>query len=273
MRRSESQAYSLLTKQINPEADPNAMIGGRQIELRKELPDLSFTLFDGTHEMLVPQALPLIDQSKKSTSEAYNVLTIGDSNGTFPYSWTQQLKKLLPFSSVVNRSIAGNTIGFDNLHREELNTLRNINRYLDEAYVELGDGKEFDYLFINLVTNDTKTVFANRQKEVYASFEKLIGMIRNYMKEHGKVVPTICWVSPSPMDGAKANPEKYEGGDKRIQINNTKFEKLAAKEGISFLNTYWVLKPGFENKTEDGVHLRAPGQFQMASEIAKWIDR
>jgi len=270
---SESQACSLLTRCINPDADPNETIGGRQIELRKVLPGLSFTLFDGTHEMLVPQALPLIDQSGKSTSEAYNVLTIGDSNGTFPYSWTQQLKKLLPFSTLVNRSIAGNTIGFDNLDREDLNTLRNINRYLEEAYAELGEGKVFDYLFINLGTNDTKKVFAKRQKEVYANFERLINMIRDYMTEHSKKVPTICWVSPSPMDGTKANPEKYEGGDKRIQINNKKFEKLADKQGISFLNSYWVLKPGFENKTEDGVHLKAKGQFQLASEIVKWIDK
>jgi len=270
---SESQAYSLLTKQINPEAEPNAMIGGRQIELRKELPGLTFTLFDGTHEMLVPQALPLIDQSTNSTSRAYKVLTIGDSNGTFPYSWTQQLKKLLPFSTIVNRSIAGNTIGFDNLDREELNTLRNITRYLDEAYAELGEEEEFDYLFINLGTNDTKTIFAKRQKEVYANFEKLIGMIRNYMKEHGKTVPTICWVSPSPMDAAKANPVKYDGGDQRIQINNKKFEKLAVRDDINFLNTYWVLKPGFESKTEDGVHLKAAAQFRLASEIAKWIDQ
>ncbi len=270
---SESEAYSLLTKQINPDADENAKVGGRQIYLSRELPNLSFTLFEGTHEMLVPQGLPLIDKSKKTTSEAFNVMTLGDSNGTFPYSWTQQLKKLLPLSTCVNRSIAGNTIGFDNLNREDLNTLRNIDRYLDEAYAELGEGENFDYLFINLGTNDTKKVFVKRQKEVYANFEKLIGMIRIYMAEHGKSVPVICWVSPSPMDGTKANPVKYEGGDKRIQINNKKFEKLAAKKGISFLNTYRELKPGFENKTEDGVHLKAKGQFQLASEIAGWIDR
>ncbi len=269
---SEDEAYSLVTKQINPDADPNAKIGDRKIELQKKVGNLSFTLFDGTHEMLVPQALPLIDQTKKSTSEAYNVLTIGDSNGTFPYSWTEQLKKLLPYSTLVNRSIAGNTIGFDNLDREELNTLRNINRYLEEAYAELGEGKEFDYLFINLGTNDTKTVFAKRQKEVYKNFETLIRMISTYTTEHGKNTPTICWVSPSPMDGNKANPVKYEGGDKRIQINNKKFAKLADKVGINFLNTYWTLKPDFENKTEDGVHLLAPGQFCLASGIAKWID-
>ncbi len=204
-------------------------------------------------------------------TDQLTILTIGDSNGSFPYSWTQQLKALMPSSTFVNHSIGGNTIGFDNNGREILNTLKNINHYLDETYSELCDGNELDYIVINLGTNDTKVVFADRQKEVYANFEQLIEMIRTYLDEHGKREPVICWVSPSPMDESKANVEKYGGGDQRIQKNNRKFAKLAKSNDIYFLNTYSVLKPGFESKTEDGVHLLEPAQLELATEIARWI--
>ena len=268
---SDSLACLLAIKQINPAADSHQQIGGREIQLSRELPNLSFTLFEGTHEMLVPQALALIDRKEGDAGHGLHILTIGDSNGTFLFSWTQQLKKLMPFSTVVNRSVAGNTIGFDNLDREELNTLKNINRYLEEASAELGEGKTFDDIVINLGTNDTKRVFEKRQKEVYANFEKLIVMIRSWMKEHNQAVPHICWVSPSPMDETKANVEKYGGGDQRIQTNNKKFRKTAAQIGIDFLDSYSVLKPGFSGKTSDGVHLTDKGQFQLAGVIAEWL--
>ena len=135
---SDSLKLSLITKQINPAADTSLVIGGRIIHLIRELPNLSFTLFEGTHEMLVPQALSLIQTGEKRFSKSLHILTIGDSNGTFDYSWPQQLKKLLPFSTIINKSVSGNTIGFDNLGRMELNTLKNINRYLDEAFKEAG---------------------------------------------------------------------------------------------------------------------------------------
>jgi len=86
-------------------------------------------------------------QSEQLRSQKLNILTIGDfPTGTFEYSWPQQLKKLLSQSVVINKSISGNTIGFDNLGRDELNTLRNINRYLEEASNELGPQNNFDYL-------------------------------------------------------------------------------------------------------------------------------
>lgn len=55
-----SLKLSLVTKQFNPEADPNLLLGDRAIHLIRELPNLSFILFEGTHDMLVPQTLSLI---------------------------------------------------------------------------------------------------------------------------------------------------------------------------------------------------------------------
>ncbi|MFY9153372.1 MAG: GDSL-type esterase/lipase family protein [Prolixibacteraceae bacterium] len=268
---SDSLKLSLLAKRINPEADSSLAIGGRKIHLIRELPNLNFTLFEGTHEMLVPQALSLIETRTERNSKSYRILTIGDSNGTFDYSWPQQLERLMPFSTVVNRSVSGNTIGFDNLDREDLNTLKNINCYLDEAFAGQGSQNNFDFILINLGTNDTKRIFDARQKEVPENMITLIRMIRKYMEDHQKLIPEICLISPSPMDEHKVNLEKYGGGDLRIQKNNEKFRELAAANRVSFLNTYSVLKPGFSEYTTDGVHLNEKAQFMLAKEISDFL--
>ena len=200
------------------------------------------------------------------------ILTIGDSNGTFEYSWPQQLKKALPGSMVVNKSVSGNTIGFDNLDRAELNTLKNINRYMEEAFNEIGPQKSFDYVFVNLGTNDTKRVFVDRQKEVPENMSLLIRSIRQYFHDHQKPNPQICLITPSPMDELKANAEKYGGGDLRIQKNNAKFRKVAAKNKIDFLDTYSLLKDGFSEKTTDGVHLNEKAQLQLSSSIINYLN-
>jgi lysophospholipase L1-like esterase len=200
-----------------------------------------------------------------------NILTIGDSNGAADFGWPQQLRKLLPSSTVINKSISGNTIGFDNLDQEKLNTLKNIERYLDEAYQELTLPHNFDAILINLGTNDTKCIFEHRQKEVPSNMVLLIQKIRKYMTDNQKICPPICIITPSPMDEQKVNKEKYGGGDQRIQKNNQKLKKIAAKNQIGFVDTYTLLKPGFSQRTEDGVHLNEKTQFLMASEIVSYL--
>lgn len=270
-RISDSLKLLFVTKQINPIPDTNLVLGGRKVQLIRELPNLSFTLFEGTHEMLAPQALSLIQTGAETSNRKLNILTIGDSNGTFEYSWPAQLKKLLPFSLIVNKSISGNTVGFDNLGQAELNTIKNINRYLDDAFIELGPNANFDQILINLGTNDSKRIFENRQKEVPENMKVLIRMIRQYLLDHKKLASEICIISPSPMDEQKVNLEKYEGSDARIQKNNKSFIKLAASIQVDYLDTYSALKKNFSGKTTDGVHLNEKAQFQLATEIVKWL--
>jgi len=212
-------------------------------------------------------------QNEHGGSQKPNILTIGDSNGTFAFSWPQQLKKVLPKATVVNKSISGNTIGFDNLEKVELNTLKNINRYLDEAYKEIGPQNNFDYIFINLGTNDTKRIFINRQKEVPENLSLLIQLIKQFCCDHQKQKPKICIITPSPMDELKANVEKYGGGDLRIQKNNKQFKKVAVKSKVGFLDTYTLLKSGFSEKTTDGIHLNEKAQIQLAAEIVNYLNK
>lgn len=267
---SDSLKLILVEKRMNP-AGTFSVLGGRSIHLQRWLPSLSLTIFEGTHEMLVPQALALLPVGKIDNLQPLNILTIGDSNGAAENGWPMQVRKLLPFSTVINKSVSGNTIGFDNLDQEKLNTLKNIDRYLEGAFSELGRDARFDFIFIGLGTNDTKRIFETRQKEVPKNMEILIQRIKQWAENHQKRMPEICLLSPPPIDEQKANTEKYGGGDERIQKNNLQFQKLAKSNQVGFLDIYTKLKPGISEKTTDGVHLTGAAQFQIANEIQRFI--
>jgi lysophospholipase L1-like esterase len=175
-------------------------IGDRKIHLQRWLPNLSLIIFEGGHEMLVPQALALLPVGKAQNRQSLTILTIGDSNGAAENGWPAQLRKLLPFSTIINKSISGNTIGFDNLEQEKLNTLKNIDRYLNEAITELGADRNFNMILIGLGTNDTKKIFENRQNEVPENLQILIKKIKDKIEFSEDKIPLIIIISPPPME-------------------------------------------------------------------------
>jgi len=270
---SDGMLISLLSKQLNPNTDTTLTIGGRNIHLSKKWPNLSLTIFEGGHEMLVPQALTLPPIDGNKNLNPLHILTIGDSNGAFEYGWPQQMMKLMPYATVINKSIAGNTIGFDNLDQPKLNTLTNINQYMDDAFSKLGTNGQLDYIFIGLGTNDTKTIFRDRQEEVAANMTTLLQNIIRYLKEHDKKTPHICVITPSPMDEQKIDPVKYGGGDLRIQKNNKEFQKAAIANHAGFLDSYHLLKLNLSGKTSDGIHLTETAQFELATIILTYINK
>lgn len=269
---ADSTIISLLTKRTNPYADTSKKINNRIIHLYKQLPGLTLTVFEGGHEMLVPSALvlPPIDENKNSVP--LHILTIGDSNGAFEYGWPQQMMKLLPYSTVINFSISGNTIGFDNLGQEKLNTCKNIFNYLDKAFQHLPKGKNLDYIFLGIGTNDTKVVFKERQGEVLKNMNLLISEIKRYFEEKKLQHPIICIISAPPMDEEKVDAQKYGGGNNRVVQNNSELKKIAANNNIDFLDTYTTISRQFFSKTSDGIHLNAYAQFELASIIIRFIN-
>jgi lysophospholipase L1-like esterase len=269
---SDRQQIELLAKRTTSKPETNLIAGGRKVHLIRELPHLSLTIFEGSHEMIVPQALALIPVYGRRNLKKLNILTIGDSNAAAETGWPNQLKKQLPFSTVINKSVPGNTIGFDNLDQEKLNALKNIDRYLVEAYAEFRTDCEFDNILIGLGTNDTKREFEKRQKEVPENLTLLIEKIRHWCEIHQKKVPEIVIISPPPMDDQKANAEKYGGGDARIQKNNEQFRKVAKASRVDFMDIYTTLKAGISEETTDGVHLTEKAQFQLAHEIANFLN-
>lgn len=270
---SDSLIIEILARRMIPKSVENLVLGGHKILLIRELPNLSLTVFEGGHEMIVPQALALIPVYGKRNSEKMTILTIGDSNAAAENGWPAQLRKLLPFSTVINKSISGNTIGFDNLEQEKLNTLKNIDRYLDEAYSELSTDSMIDCIFIGLGTNDAKQVFESRQKEVPQNMEMLIQKTRQWCNSHQKKLPEICIISSPPIDELKANVEKYGGGDDRVQKNNLQFRKLAKANHSDFLDSYTPLKIEFAGKTTDGIHLNEKAQFELAMLILQYLNQ
>jgi lysophospholipase L1-like esterase len=270
---ADSTLLSLIIKQLNPSADTTLKLGGRKIHLLKQMPGLSLTIFEGGHEMLVPQALTLPPVDKNKNLGSFKILTIGDSNGEFDFGWPQQLTKLMPYAVVINKSIAGNTIGFDNLDQPKLNTLTNIGQYLDDSFCKLGKDGELDFILIGLGTNDTKAIFKDRQKEVAANMSTLLQKINSYLKAHNKQTPHICIITPSPIDELKADAVKYGGGDLRIRENNKQFSKVAASNHADYIDSYNNLKVNFSEKTTDGIHLNEKAQFELATIILAYINQ
>lgn len=199
------------------------------------------------------------------------ILTIGDSNGAAENGWPVQLQKICPEYLILNKSISGNTIGFDNLGNEKLNTLRNIGSYLSWAYDQLPSGTSLDYIILCVGTNDTKKIFEQRQAEVPDNMSRLVEFIKSYANGKGIKVPAVCIVSPPPMDEGKADKAKYGGGDERIRMNNKKFKAVARSCKVDFLDIYTPLKKNFSEKTKDGVHLDTETQIKVAQIIADYI--
>ena len=62
--------------------------------------------------------------------------------------------------------------------------------------------------------------------------------------------------------------KKYHGSAKDIAGLHPRFKEIALKESCTFIDTYSILLPQWDNLTEDGIHLTSEGQ-QIVAEIIK----
>jgi lysophospholipase L1-like esterase/pimeloyl-ACP methyl ester carboxylesterase len=269
---SDSIILSLVEKRINPHTSNKVKLYDRIIHLQKELPGLKLTIFEGGHEMLVEPALTLPPIDSIKILLPLNILTIGDSNGATDYGWPLQLRKLLPYGTLINKSVSGNTIGFDNLNQPALNTIKNIDNYLIDALKEISGEENIDFILLAIGTNDAKKIYKDQQKEVFVNLNTLIKKIKTHFKTAHKKMPQICIISPPPMDETKYDKSKYEGGDNRVRKYLKEFKKVAIENGIGFLNAYDSLKTGFSHKTKDGIHLNEQAQFELAILIINYLN-
>ena len=234
-------------------------LGSRDIIYQNSLQDkIYLTVFEGRHEMIVDAGLSHIPSK--------SILVLGDSNGAFEHGWANQLKKLRPVDFIENTSVSGNTIGFNNLNRQSLNTLENIDSYVDRCYKNKGS---VDNVVILLGTNDCKTVFDNQLKEVPKNLEILIDHIR----EKTKGEPKILVVTPPPCASVSLLPERYEGAIDRIKFLKKEFEKVAKKTGVEFIDIHTPLEMAFESLTKDGIHLSEEGQIIIAKMINENLNK
>lgn len=200
------------------------------------------------------------DAVRETNPVSLKILTLGDSNGALADGWVNQLKKIRSGDTILNISVSGNTIGFNNNGQRSLNTLANIRSYLDQAYKNL---KRIDAVIIILGTNDCKAVFKDSVSVVPQNMRKILQEIKQN-PESLRDKPAIFLVTPPPFGPDEMLQDKYKGGLERITWLNEKLADIALEENVIFINTFSVLLPVFKSLSSDGVHLNADGQMMTA---------
>jgi lysophospholipase L1-like esterase len=199
-----------------------------------------------------------------------NILVIGDSNGASGTGWVIQLQKLLNHSDIlINYSIGGNTIGFDNLDRDTLNTLKNIGNYIKNAEDSV---KTLDKILICLGTNDCKAVFDSLQSLVPVNLEKLVQAIRNYPFA-AETIPAIVLITPPPIASDSILLPKYFGGRERLEKLLPSYRIVADKYNCLYVDIYHPLVKDFMSFTTDGIHLNETGSATAAEIINEAIKK
>jgi lysophospholipase L1-like esterase len=264
---SNQEILDMVVKRCLPGAGTNRTIAGRKVWYFKNTEDVSLCIFEGKHERLEPVALSLLPVYKRQPNRKLNILTLGDSNGFLKNGWPRQLVDEVPYSNIINISKVGKTIGFDNNGDTTLNQLKTLHYDLGNASQQTGSVK-FDYIVIELGTNDAKAVFDKRQKEVVSNLELLINQIKN-----SKCSPVnsarIVILSPPPYGKEAELQQKYSGGLKRVTKMNHSFKNVAQKQGCIFIDAFTPLQPYIDILAKDGIHLNSSGQKKIAALIAQ----
>lgn len=217
------------------------------------------TVFEGGHEMPPGDVLAHVPSR--------SILAIGDSNGAMRGGWVDQLQQIRPQDHVINTCISGNTIGFDNLDREELNTLKNIGKYLAMAPGSLSS------VVIMLGTNDCKAVFDAEFGQVAGNLEKLLVEVKKGIGNNPAIGhPEIWVVSPPPYGPDEKVGAKYVGAAPKAATLAKELKKVAEKNGARYVDTHSLLAPVFPYISKDGVHLTEEGQLLLASMLNERLE-
>jgi acyl-CoA thioesterase I len=216
--------------------------------------------------------IPMSVTAQQNTSpNTLHILTLGDSNGTFPYSWPQQLRNLLPNADVYNISKSGRTIGFINLGDTTLNSLLVLDQNLKAAAEHIGDNM-YNYIVIDLGTNDAKAIFADKQQVVPENLEKLIHRIQGCEYRSIKNARIII-ISPTPYGTKAEATEKYAGGGKRVQEMAETFKAVAQKNDCLFVNGNTIPGLDIDTMTADGLHLDSVAAKKLMEPVVELIKR
>jgi lysophospholipase L1-like esterase len=190
-------------------------------------------------------------------------LAIGDSHGAVETGWVSQLQKLRPADSIMNVAVSGNTIGFDNLGRESLNELKNIQNQL---LIANEYPHSIDYIIVMLGTNDCKAVFDSMQSEIPVNYDKLIESIKSFSYTHSPS-PTIIVVTPPPIAEDELMEAKYHGAKSRLEKNLPFYHTIAIKYDFIYVDANTPLQKNFREMTKDGIHLTDDGYVKVATLI------
>lgn len=246
------------TRSLPGGGDQGTLLGRKIIYTNHYQDQVQITVFEGGHEMLPGDVLAHVPSR--------TILAIGDSNGALEYGWANQLKTLRQGDRIINTCIAGNTVGFDNQDKKELNALKNVEQVFGKV-----PGRT-DGVVVMLGTNDCKAAFAGQAKEVPGNLDKLIKQIKAKTKDNAKQVPVFI-VSPPPHGEDDMVAEKYKGGARRIENLVSEFRKVAEKNQCYYIDTHSKIKAAFPYMTKDGIHLSKEGQAIVAAIVDEEMNR
>ncbi|MEP7236637.1 MAG: GDSL-type esterase/lipase family protein [Ferruginibacter sp.] len=210
-----------------------------------------------------------VGQKADSSKAQLNIFTLGDSNGTFLYSWPKQLQLALPDAQVFNISKSGRTIGFVNNGDSTLNSLLVIDENLRKA-ADFIKENVFNFIVLDLGTNDAKAVFADRQKEVAGNLNKLIQKIK-YSEYASISKASIIIIAPTPFGEKAEATEKYKGAGKRVEKMSKAFKKIAKRNHCIFVNGFKTPGLDINTMTADGIHLNAEASAKLIAPVVAII--
>ncbi len=205
---------------------------------------------------------------RKQTSRI--ILTIGDSNGITNGGWPAALAAELKQDRILNRSIGGLTIGFDNCGNPDWNALRNIHGYLRWAFTQ-SNQQPIDEILICLGTNDSKACFEDQKHKVTPNLIELIQKIRNF-DNAGNVSPHVTIITPPPYAPDSLNLKKALGGDLRVRMLKTQFRDAALQTGCAYVDIHSIIEPVFHDVAMDHVHLTQKGHAMVAAAITEVLN-
>ena len=197
-----------------------------------------------------------------------NIVVIGDSNGASHIGWVVKLDSMLTSDNIINYSIGGNTIGFDNNGKEKLNALKNIRKNLSDANDKVD---QIDLVIVALGTNDCKAVFDSLLDTVPVNMERLIDEIQNFQYKNN-IKPNILIVSPPEVGQDSMLLPKYYGIRHRLDILIPKFEAIAFRMNCNFVDVRKATKNNFDKLTVDGIHFNDKGYSVIADQILQKIE-
>ncbi|MES2776912.1 MAG: GDSL-type esterase/lipase family protein [Bacteroidota bacterium] len=209
----------------------------------------------------------VVAQSAAIPGKALNIFTLGDSNGTFPESWPKQIQLALPTATVFNISKSGRTIGFVNNGDSSLNSLLVIDENLKKADAAAKD-HSYDFIVMELGTNDAKAVFTNRQEEVANNLDLLIKKIKGCSYPSINQAKIII-ISPPPYGIRADTVAKYAGGNKRVKKMGKAFKKVAKRNDCLFVNGYKTPGLDIDAMTTDGLHLDGTASKKLVAPVVK----
>lgn len=192
-----------------------------------------------------------------------NVLVIGDSNGAAPDGWVAQLQNIRGGGPLVNTSLSGNTLGFNDGGFER-NTLENLSPYLRRGYAEMGG---IDEIIIGLGTNDCKQKFGDRHGEIITHLETLLTRTAAFFTERGQDMPRIVLLTPPPTGTDAAVSEEFQGVKECTADYSAELRALASREGYCLVDLQQ--NPGDEvlQHSRDGIHFNAQGYKLLARRV------